>query len=174
MKKKLDRLLLAMSEEINHSRYEANEVIEVHKYLSEKNSGVLNAIAGAKCGETHLLIVPTGSGKSYSIINALKTFKLKSLFVLPNSANVQQAMNEYDIHGAYDNLCPRKALKNGDVVVMTWDKVSQLKEEDLSEHIIVLDEIHQTYTNTYRNKAIKGLYDVSTRCRCRNRYNGYF
>ncbi|WP_343102027.1 DEAD/DEAH box helicase family protein [Romboutsia sp. MSSM.1001216sp_RTP31141st1_G3_RTP31141_220114] len=167
MEQKLDRLLLSMNEEINHSRYEANEIIEVQKYISEKNSGVLNAIAGAKYGETRLLIAPTGSGKSCSIINALKTFKLKSLFVLPNSANVQQAMNEYDIHGAYDNLCPKNALKNGDVVVMTWDKVSQLKEEDLSEHIIVLDEIHQTYTDTYRNKAIKGLYDVSTRCKGR-------
>lgn len=167
MEQKLDRLLLSTNEEINHSKYEANEVIEVQKYLSEKSSGILNAIAGAKSGETHLIIAPTGSGKSYSIINALKTFKLKSLFVLPNSANVQQAMNEYNIHGAYDNLCPRKALENGDVVVMTWDKVSQLKEEDLSEHIIVIDEIHQTYTDTYRNKAIKGLYDVSTRCRGR-------
>ena len=43
---------------------------------------------------------------------------------------------------------------------MTWDKVSKLTEADLSDHIIIIDEIHQTYTDTYRKKAIKGLYDV--------------
>lgn len=113
-----------------------------------------------KGGETHLLIAPTGSGKTYSIINILKQFDYKAIFILPNSANVEQAMHEYDIQGAYDNLCPLNAINNGNVVVMTWDKVSKLTEADLSDHIIIIDEIHQTYTDTYRKKAIKGLYDV--------------
>lgn len=167
MTSNIDKLFLANNEIINHSRYNANEVIEITKYLGETKRGIFNIIAGAKGGETHLLIAPTGSGKSYEIINTLKDFNVKALFILPNSANVQQAMQEYKIHGAYDKLCPKSAINNSDVVVMTWDKASQLMEIDLSNHIIIIDEIHQTYTDTYRNKAIKGLYDISRRCKGR-------
>lgn len=156
----IDKLFIATDEIINHAKYEANKIININKYISEFNSGVINAIAGAKGGETHLLIAPTGSGKTYSIINTLKQFDYKAIFILPNSANVEQAIHEYDIQGAYDNLCPLNAINNGNVVVMTWDKVSKLTEADLSDHIIIIDEIHQTYTDTYRKKAIKGLYDV--------------
>ena len=156
----IDKLFIATDEIINHAKYEANKIININKYISEFNSGVINAIAGAKGGETHLLIAPTGSGKTYSIINTLKQFDYKAIFILPNSANVEQAMHEYDIQGAYDNLCPLNAINNGNVVVMTWDKVSKLTEADLSDHIIIIDEIHQTYTDTYRKKAIKGLYNV--------------
>lgn len=167
MTSNIDSLFLSMDENINHSNYKANEIIEINKYISEKQSGVMNIIAAAKGGETHLLIAPTGSGKSYTIINTLKSFEIKALFILPNSANVQQAMEEYSIYGAYDKLCAKSAINNGNVVALTWDKVSQLTDIDLSEHIIILDEIHQTYTDTYRNKAIKGLYEVSKRCKGR-------
>lgn len=164
---KNDKSYISESEIINHARYIANETIEIDKYLGEAKKGVLNIVDGAQSGKTHLLIAPTGSGKSYEIINILKDFNIKSLFILPNSANVQQAMQEYNIHGAYDNLCPINAINNGNVVVMTWDKTSKLIEADLSDHIIIIDEIHQTYTDTYRTKAIKGLYDVSKRCKGR-------
>lgn len=157
----IDRLFLAADEVVNHAKYNANEVIEINKYISEHNRGVINAIAGAKGGETHLLIAPTGSGKTYSIINILKQFDYKSVFILPNSANVEQAMIEYDIPGAYDKLSATDAIEKGNVVVMTWDKISKLTETDLSDHIVIIDEIHQTYTDTYRKKAIKGLYEVS-------------
>lgn len=157
----LDNLFQATNEIINHAKYKANEIINIDKYISEHNRGVINAIAGAKGGETHLLIAPTGSGKTYSIINILKQFDYKSIFILPNSANVEQAMDEYDIPGAYDTLSATEAIEEGKVVVMTWDKVSKLTEMDLSDHIVVIDEIHQTYTDTYRKKAIKGLYEVS-------------
>ncbi|MGM9534072.1 MAG: DEAD/DEAH box helicase family protein, partial [Intestinibacter sp.] len=163
----IDNLFIATDEIKNHAEYIANEIIEIDKYLGETKRGVLNIVAGAQGGETHLLIAPTGSGKSYEIINTLKNFNIKSLFILPNSANVQQAMQEYDIPGAYDNLCAINAINNGNVVVMTWDKTSKLIEADLSDHIIIIDEIHQTYTDTYRNKAIKGLYDISKRCKGR-------
>lgn len=163
----LENLLHATHEAVNYAQYEANETIGIDKYLGEAKRGIFNIIAGAQIGETHLLIAPTGSGKSYEIINTLKEFNVKALFILPNSANVQQAMQEYNIHGAYDKLCAKSAIANGNVVVMTWDKVSQLTDIDLSEHIIVIDEIHQTYTDTYRSKAIKGLYDVSRRCKGR-------
>lgn len=157
----LDVLFLAVDEIVNYANYTVNETINIKKYISEHSRGIANAIAGAKGGETHLLIAPTGSGKTYSIINTLKKFKYKSIFILPNSANVEQAMTEYNIHGAYGDLSAKEAIEKGNVVVMTWDKVSKLIDTDLSDYILVIDEIHQTYTDTYRKKAIKGLYEVS-------------
>lgn len=149
------------TEIINYSKFKANKTISIDKYISEHDEAVTNAINGAKGGETHLLIAPTGSGKTYSIINILKKYKYKAIFILPNSANVEQVMSEYNIPGAYDKLSATDAMEKDNVVVMTWDKVSKLTEADLSEYIIIIDEIHQTYTDTYRKKAIKGLYDVS-------------
>ncbi|EPZ61675.1 DEAD/DEAH box helicase family protein, partial [Paraclostridium sordellii] len=114
------------------------------------------------------LIAPTGSGKSYTMINTLKDLNIKALFILPNASNVQQAMVEYNIPGAYGNdLSPIRAMKNGNIVAMTWDKTKQLKDIDLSEHIIVIDEIHQTFTDLYRSEAIKALYDITDRCKGR-------
>ena len=149
------------TEIINYAKYRVNDTININKYISEHTRGIANAIAGAEGGETHLLIAPTGSGKTYSIINTLKKLNYKAVFILPNSANVEQVMTEYNIHGAYDTLSATEAIEKGNVVVMTWDKVSKLTEVDLSDHIVVIDEIHQTYTDTYRKKAIKGLYEVS-------------
>lgn len=165
--KNIDNLFQAMNEDLNHSKYIANEVIQIEKYISEKQHGIINTIAGALNGECHLLIAPTGSGKSYSVIDKLKNLGTKALFILPNSANVQQAMEEYSISGAYGDLSSIASLEDGDIVVMTWDKASQLQDTDISEYIIVIDEIHQTYTDTYRNKAIKGLYEISKKCKGR-------
>ena len=53
-------------------------------------------------------------------------------------------MSEYNIPGAYDKLSATDAMEKDNVVVMTWDKVSKLTEADLSEYIIIIDEIHQT------------------------------
>ncbi len=156
----IDKLFNAEQETQNHSRYIANTIVDIKKYISEKPSGIANAIAGAIGGETHLVISPTGSGKTYSVINLLKTANIKSIFVLPNSANVEQAMIEYDIPGAYDNRNAEQELEKGNVAVMTWDKISKLKDVDLKDYIIVIDEIHQTFTDDYRKKAINGLYDV--------------
>lgn len=156
----IDKLFNAEQETQNHSRYIANTIIDIEKYISEKPSGIANAIAGATGEETHLVIAPTGSGKTYSVINLLKKANIKSIFVLPNSANVEQVMIEYDIPGAYDTRNAEQELTKGNVVVMTWDKISKLKDVDLKDYIIVIDEIHQTFTDDYRKKAINGLYDV--------------
>ncbi|CEN26631.1 CHC2 zinc finger domain-containing protein [Paraclostridium sordellii] len=153
---------------INYSQYKATETIEVNKYISEIKSGIINCVASAIGGNINLLIAPTGSGKSYTMINTLKDLNIKALFILPNASNVQQAMVEYNIPGAYGNdLSPIRAMKNGNIVAMTWDKTKQLKDIDLSEHIIVIDEIHQTFTDLYRSEAIKALYDITDRCKGR-------
>lgn len=53
----IDKLFNAEQETQNHSRYIANTIVDIKKYISEKPSGIANAIAGATGGETHLLIV---------------------------------------------------------------------------------------------------------------------
>ncbi|WP_196343002.1 CHC2 zinc finger domain-containing protein, partial [Paraclostridium sordellii] len=153
---------------INYSQYKATETIEVNKYISEIKSGLINCVASAIGGNINLLIAPTGSGKSYTMVTTLKDLNIKALFILPNASNVQQAMVEYGIPGAYGNdLSPIRAMENGNIIAMTWDKTKQLKDIDLSEYIIVIDEIHQTFTDLYRSEAIKALYDITDRCKGR-------
>lgn len=153
---------------INYSQYKATETIEVNKYISEAKRGVINCITSSISGCINLLIAPTGSGKSYTMINTLKELDIKALFILPNASNVQQSMIEYGIPGAYGNdLSPIRAMENGNIIAMTWDKTKQLKDIDLSEYIIVIDEIHQTFTDLYRSEAIQALYNIANRCKGR-------
>ncbi|MEE6438147.1 CHC2 zinc finger domain-containing protein, partial [Escherichia coli] len=153
---------------INYSQYKATEIIEVNKYISEAKRGIINCITSSISGGINLLIAPTGSGKSYTMINTLKELDIKALFILPNASNVQQSMIEYGIPGAYGNdLSPIRAMENGNIIAMTWDKTKQLKDIDLSEYIIVIDEIHQTFTDLYRGEAIQALYNITNRCKGR-------
>lgn len=151
----------------NYAKFERQETHKIKKYIDERKSGIYNAIVRASAGETVLLLAETGTGKSYSFINALKKMNMKALFILPNSANVEQAMKEYNLPGAHDLMSATKALKEGNLSVFTWDKTEQLLNMDLSEYIIVVDEIHQTYTDSYRKKAIKNLNNVVSKCKGR-------
>ncbi|MCC0740556.1 DEAD/DEAH box helicase family protein [Clostridioides sp. ZZV14-5902] len=157
----------AVGEIENYAKFDIQETHKIKKYIDEKKSGIYNAIARAGAGETVLLLAETGTGKSYSFINALKKMNTKALFILPNSANVEQAMREYNIPGAHDLMSATKALKEGNLSVFTWNKTEQLLNIDLSEYIIVVDEIHQTYTDSYREKAIKNLNNVVNKCKGR-------
>ncbi|MCC0630788.1 DEAD/DEAH box helicase [Clostridioides sp. ES-S-0171-01] len=157
----------SMLEKQNYSSYKADLNISIDKYIDENLEGVKKAIRYVTEGQNVLMIAPTGSGKTYSIINTLKELDIKALFIFPNSANVQQAMVEYNIAGAYDKIPTKHALGESNLVAMTWDKTEQLLKEDLSEYIIVIDEIHQTYTDAFRSKAIKSLNNITNKCRGR-------
>ncbi|MCI2341705.1 DEAD/DEAH box helicase family protein, partial [Clostridioides difficile] len=157
----------SMLEKQNYSSYRADLIIDVDKYISENLKGIRQAIEYTTEGKNVLMVAPTGSGKTYSIINTLKELNIKALFIFPNSANVQQAMVEYNIAGAYDKIPTKHALNNNNLVAMTWDKTEQLLKEDLSEYIIVIDEIHQTYTDAFRSKAIKSLNNITNKCKGR-------
>ncbi|HBF2188903.1 MULTISPECIES: DEAD/DEAH box helicase [unclassified Clostridioides] len=157
----------SMLEKQNYSSYKADSIIDIDKYISENLKGIRESIKHATEGKNVLMVAPTGSGKTYSIINTLKELDIKALFIFPNSANVQQAMVEYNIAGAYDKIPTKHALEGNNLVAMTWDKTEQLLKEDLSEYIIVIDEIHQTYTDAFRSKAIKSLNNITNKCRGR-------
>ncbi|ENY8540217.1 DEAD/DEAH box helicase family protein [Clostridioides difficile] len=173
-KNNIDKLFLeecnaerAEHEKENYSEFNRHEIYEIKKYIDEKPLGIRTAIANADDRGKTLFIAPTGAGKSYSFINTLKKLKTKALFILPNASNVEQAMHEYSVAGAYDKIPAKQALKGNNLVVMTWDKTEQLIDVDLSEYIIVVDEIHQTYTDAYRAKAIKNLNNIMTKCKGR-------
>ncbi|WP_223380693.1 DEAD/DEAH box helicase family protein [Clostridioides difficile] len=174
MKNNINKLFLeecnaerAEHEKENYSEFNRHEIYEIKKYIDEKPLGIRTAIANADNGGKTLFIAPTGAGKSYSFINTLKKLKTKALFILPNASNVEQAMHEYNIAGAYDKIPAKQALENNNLAVMTWDKTEQLIDVDLREYIIVVDEIHQTYTDSYRGKAIKNLNNIMSKCKGR-------
>lgn len=163
----MEEINMCKNEYINYSNYKSNETIQIDQYISDVKSGVFNCIASAKSGEKSLLISQTGSGKTYTIIQSFKEFNIKSIFIVPNATNVEQIMREYDIPGAYGDLGAEVQLEKGNVVVMTWDKFSQLKNVDLSEYVAIVDEIHQTFTDMYRDEKIKGLYNNLDYCKGR-------
>ncbi|WP_236878939.1 CHC2 zinc finger domain-containing protein, partial [Clostridioides difficile] len=80
----------SMLEKQNYSSYKADSIINIDKYISENLKGIRESIKHATEGKNVLMVAPTGSGKTYSIINTLKELDIKALFIFPNSANVQQ------------------------------------------------------------------------------------
>lgn len=155
-------------EKINYSHYKPNLTIEVDEYISE-NEGALNGLLSrAVTNETSLLIAPTGSGKTYSIIKLLKMFdevsQIKSIFIVPNSIQVEQIKIEYNIPGACGDVSVLSELEKGNVIALTWDKFVQIPKETLSEYIVVLDEVHQTYIEMFRLNKINKVYDNLQAC----------
>ena len=155
--------ILKEMEIINYSIYNSNISIDIDRYISEHETILMTMLTRSLQGETNLLIAPTGSGKTYSIINMLKRVddlgQIKSIFIVPNSINVEQIKIEYKIPGAWGDIPVLPELEKGNVVVMTWDKFIQLDENILRDYIVVLDEVHQTYTDMYRKQKINKLYE---------------
>lgn len=158
--KALKQYYRASTEYKNHASYIANETVEVNKYISE-NDKMFSLISRAYGGEKVLLIAPTGSGKTYSIIKRLKDLNMKAIFVVPNSIQVEQIMNdkELSIPGAFDKISVSKVMEQGNTIAMTWDKFVQIDKSLLSEYIVIVDEVHQTYTDMYRKQKINKLYE---------------
>lgn len=156
-------------ERINYSNYNPNNIIKIDKYISEYEGFLKSLLIRALQGEKSLLISQTGSGKTYSIIKMLKEAddlgEIKSIFIVPNSINVEQIKVEYNIPGAWGDIPVIQELEKGNVVVMTWDKFIQLDKLALKDYIVVLDEVHQTYIEMFRLKKINKLYENLSYCK---------
>ncbi len=74
---------------VNHSNYQADNTIQINKYISEYEGFLRTLLIRALQGEKTLLISETGSGKTYSFIKMLKEAdelgQVKSIFLVPNS-----------------------------------------------------------------------------------------
>ena len=156
-------------EKVNYSNYKPNNIIQIDKYISEYEGFLKSLLIRALQGEKSLLISQTGSGKTYSIIKMLKEAddlgEIKSIFIVPNSINVEQIKVEYNIPGAWGDIPVITELEKGNVIVMTWDKFIQLDKEVLKDYIVVLDEVHQTYIEMFRLKKINKLYENLSYCK---------
>ncbi len=159
---------LKVNEYINYSKYKANETIYVDRYIEENN--VLDKLLQYK----HTLgIAPTGSGKTRAMLKMFKKMEklLKKLgkkvcFIVPNATQVEQIQEEYKIKGAFSNADQNIIFNQNTISCYTWDKFGKI-EGDLSNTIVVLDEIHQIYQDMYRkNKIDKMMLNIA---KCSNR-----
>lgn len=156
-----DFMNLNINETINYCNYKATEIHEIDKYISDKSTGYERLIIEATQGYKGLLVSPTGSGKTHAVVEYCKRNNIKSVFIVPNSSTVQQIMEQYKIPGAFGDLSLVEAMsKSKNIVVCTWDKVEQAKDEDLSKYIFILDEVHQAYTDLYRLSALTTMFST--------------
>lgn len=146
-------------EKINYNYYKANNTVQVKKYISENDTLILPLIIRAMQREKALLLAPTGSGKTYSIIENLKKAGIKAIFVVPNAFNVEQIQKEYGIKGAWGEISINSVLDTQDLICLTWDKFIQIDKETVKDYIVVLDEVHQTLIDTFRMSKINKLYE---------------
>ena len=159
-------------EKINYSNYYSNQRFKVNKYISENPQGVRDSIKRAYDGENIAFFSPTGSGKTHIFADICKDDNIKVLVILPLQSNVEQFVQDFPwFWGVWGKKSIHKVMKEkATKVVMTWNKAAQLaqnKEIDLSEFIIIADEIHQTYIDIFRGDVISGFYRLCKKVRGR-------
>jgi hypothetical protein len=128
------------------------DVIEFSKYLPFDE---VEKILTSESKKT-LIIAPTGSGKTFTLITVAKKLNLKMIFTVPNVAVVMQVAKEFKIGSAYGTKSLKKELEKNNIVVCTIDKLSHIQNECyLSEFILVLDEKHTHITTVnFRSTAV--------------------
>jgi hypothetical protein len=128
-------------------------VIEIEKYLplEEIQKILLSPF------KNELIVAPTGSGKTHTLLTAAIKNNVKMVFTVPNKAVVQQLKEQWGekIGASYGNIQIKKQLEKYKVVVSTINKLSHLKDFDLSEYVLVCDEKHTHITTVdFRADAI--------------------
>lgn len=130
----------------------------VNKYVENlSEEAVLAKIREALAEhKTILLQAPTGCGKTYSFIKHAKERKGKTIFLVPNVANVKQISLEYGIPGLHGDEVKEGLWKDSNVVVATYDKAGAFLNSNLENLLVVLDEAHNLQSQAnFRNVAIQ-------------------
>lgn len=159
---------VSSSLEVEKIRYDKYIPIEFSKSVLEREKKIL-------------VKSPTGSGKTFSFINAAKEIaeELKKenqtrffIFAVPTVAITDQVANDNNIlavRGETSNLYDkvRKYVYSGqNVVVCTYDMVQALESilsaiKPFASYGLIVDEFHQTtHSYGYRRKAIEGVYSL--------------
>lgn len=144
----------------NYADYNA-EKIKIKKYIGEdKNKNIQQIIESLFFrGGKALIIAPTGAGKTKETIDSLKRADTKAIFIVPNALNVEQIKQEYSIPGAWGDIPIGKELEKGKLIVVTWDKFGQIDKNILKDYIVILDEVHQTHIDMFRDEKINKLFE---------------
>lgn len=123
----------------------------IDRYLSELSSEEL------KWNEHYLTLIssPTGSGKTYRMFEEAALFNNQNYIIcFPYVTQCQAYKDEPNFQFLYDNKSfDPKGSQN---IVCTYDQLVKLsRKEDLSKHILFLDEIHNLFTAaSYRGRVM--------------------
>ncbi|MCB0744802.1 MAG: DEAD/DEAH box helicase family protein, partial [Ignavibacteriae bacterium] len=108
------------------------------------------------------IIAPTGSGKTYAIINFAKAFKKKFMLFTPYVANVRENERKYDLLTNYKIMNVSNSFSDIQHLVSTYNGIAIVKLRDfldLSEYILIIDEFHNFFVQLgFRNKAIQEIH----------------
>lgn len=146
--------------------------ITIDSYLGiDQATEILNDKA-----RTVLVSSPTGSGKTYSFIEAIKLYLKEHTdtacyFAMPTKALTSQAVETYGLGaGLMGKFSPKRCYEDAigklglPIVVGTYDKAKMFS--DYLRHkklIIVADEAHKEVLDySYRPQAINGLFNLRT------------
>lgn len=144
--------------------------IKIEKYISESEESLTPLIDLLNTEGTHLVVAPTGAGKTNAIIEVCKELgkrNNKVLYVMacPNKVQNLQNANKYKIKSIVAGTT-KEDLKGVSVVSMVYDKADMVLEyvkENNLNLVLIIDEAHQLVDSSmYRKKALQSLGNLKS------------
>ena len=118
-----------------------------------------------KCqDEKHLVIAPTGTGKTFTFLHAVQKLGMKAIFTVPNVAVVKQFATKYNfVAPCHSDISFERAFQRANIIVCTIDKLAYCPPHlNLKEHTIIHDERHSHVTSAdFRIQAIHFCRKIS-------------
>lgn len=128
---------------------------EIPKLPFKPRKYQLEAFLGVVKNRNHLVIIPTGGGKSLSVFLVFKYYwenNLKSILVVPTINLVDQMMGDFVSYNAPQDFIDNIQLIGGEnkangldkkIVISTWQSLSNKMNEVKKYDVIFCDEAHK-------------------------------